>query len=488
MPINLPRMDEISINPEALIFTFAISLLSGLFFGLIPVFKYLRIRVSAALRSGGRNSSASREQHRARSLLVVVQVALALVLLISSGLMIRTFQALREVQPGFSKPQEVQTLSIFIPETQVKNPEQVTHMQEEILDRINSIAGVSSVALMESVPMSGNSSNDPIFAEDHTYAEGQLPAIRRFNFVSPGAFKTMGNSLIAGRDFTWTDVYSYQPVAVISENLARELWGNPSTALGKRIRESTKTTWRTVIGVVHDSYYDGVNVKAPTVVYWPTIMKNFEGDETNVQRGIAFVIRSSRTGSEQFLKAIRQAVWSVNASLPLANVHTLQELYDKSLARTSLALLMLAIAGGMALLLGVVGIYGVISYSVTQRTREIGIRMAIGAQQHELTKMFVRHGLILAAIGVVVGLTVAFVSSRLMSSLLFGVHAIDPLTYGLVALGLVISAVLASYIPARRVSNVDPVEALRQNISTRSSVVVAGRFWTRRAVRPRRRH
>lgn len=460
-PVTLPRMDAISVNSQALIFTLAISLVSGLLFGVIPVFKYLRIRLTPALRSGGRNSSASREQHRARSLLVVTQVALALVLLVSSGLMMRTFLALRDIQPGFSKAQEVQTLSITIPEAQVKNPEQVTHMQEEILDRIRAIAGVSSVAAIQSVPMSGNSSNDPIFAEDHTYAEGQLPAIRRFNFVSPGAFKTIGNPLIAGRDFTWTDVYSYRPVAIISENLARELWGNPPAALGKRIRETAKAPWRTVIGVVHDSYYDGVNVKAPATVYWPPIMKNFEGDEINVQRGISFVVRSNRTGSEKFLKAIRQAVWSVDASLPLADVRTLQELYDKSLARTSLALLMLAIAGAMALLLGVVGIYGVISYSVTQRTREIGIRMAVGAQQPELTKMFVQHGLVLAGVGVVLGLAVAAASARLMSALLFGVHAVDPLTYGLVALGLVMSAMLASYIPARRVSSVDPVEALR---------------------------
>jgi ABC-type antimicrobial peptide transport system permease subunit len=190
-------------------------------------------------------------------------------------------------------------------------------------------------------------------------------------------------------------------------------------------------------------------------------MKNFEGEDIRLQRGISFAVRSNRAGSQQFLNAIRQAVWSVDAAIPLADVNTLQYYYDKSLARTSLALMMLAIAGAMALLLGVVGIYAVISYSVTQRTREIGIRLAIGAQQHELTQMFVNHGLILSAIGVATGLIVAFASARLMSSLLFGVKPVDPLTYALVAIGLIACALLASYIPARRVSNIDPSESLR---------------------------
>lgn len=459
--ISLPRMDEISVNMETALFTLGIALLSGLFFGLVPVMKFAGLRVSLALRSGGRNSSQAREQHRARSLLVVMQVALALVLLICSGLMIRTFQALRMVNPGFNKPEEVQTMSFYIPEAQVKDPVQVMHMEQEIVDRMRALPGVSSVALTDSVPMSGNSSNDPVFAEDHKYSEGQLPAIRRFIKISPGLFGTLGNPLITGRDFTWTDIYEYRPVAIISENLARELWHDPRSAIGKRIRESTNATWRTVIGVVHDSYNDGVNVKAPSTAYFPPMMKDFEGDKLSLERGTSVVIRSKRAGSVEFLKALQGALWTVDASLPMADVHTLQELYDKSMARTNMALVMLATAGAMALLLGVVGIYGVISYAVTQRTREIGIRMAVGAQQQELTQMFVRHGLVLAGVGVAVGLLVAFGCCRLMLSLLYGVQPVDPATYGLVAVGLLMSAVLASYVPARRVSNVDPVEALR---------------------------
>ena len=202
----------------------------------------------------------------------------------------------------------------------------------------------------------------------------------------------MGNRLIAGRDFTWTDFMRSGPVAMVSENLARELWSNPAAAVGKRIRESLKAPWREIVGVVSDERDDGVNQNAPKIVLWPILMDNFSGDQTSVRRTLAFMIRSTRTGSRSFLDDIRRAVWSIDPNLPLAEVRTLKEIYDKSLARTSFTLVMLAIAGAMALLLGVVGIYGVISYSVSQRTREIGIRMALGARKEELTRMFVRHG------------------------------------------------------------------------------------------------
>ena len=206
---------------------------------------------------------------------------------------------------------------------------------------------------------------------------------------------------------------------------------------------------------------EGVEQKAPTTVYWPVVMKNFWGNAVYVQRDVSYAIRSSRAGTESFRKEVQQAVWSVNASLPLAEVRTLDEIYRKSMARTSFMLAMLALAGGMALLLGLVGIYGVISYAVSQRTREIGIRMALGARQQELTAMFVRHGLLLAAIGVAGGLGVALGLTRLMKSLLFEVRPVDPLTYLAVSAALFAAAALASFVPSLRASRVDPVEDLR---------------------------
>jgi predicted permease len=334
-------------------------------------------------------------------------------------------------------------------------------MDEEILRKLAAIPGVSSVGLSNSIPMDGNSSMDPVFAQDHTYAEGQLAPLRRFKFITPGFNATLGTPLVAGRDLSWTDLYQKLPVAIISENFAREYWNSPANAIGKRVRVGTTDDWREVVGVVADVHDDGVNKEASSTVYWPLIMDRFEGNPTTVRRGVAFALRSPRAGSESFLKEVREAVWSVNPNLPLAAVHTVDYFYKQSMARTSFTLIMLGVAGSMALLLGVVGIYGVIAYSVSQRRREIGIRMALGAQQQALTNMFVCHGLWLTGIGVICGLSLAIVAMRLMSSLLFKVSPVDPLTYTTVSLGLVLTAFLASYLPSRRTSAVDPVEALR---------------------------
>jgi predicted permease len=460
-PTGLPRIHEIGIDATVLLFTLGISLLASVLFGSIPIFKYAGARLSTGIREGGRALSQSREQHRARSVLVVVQVAMALVLLICSGLMIRTFHALTKVQPGFTAPAELQSFRIAIPDSEAPKEEQVVRVNEEILRKLAAIPGVSSVGLSTTIPMDGNSSMDPVFAQDHTYTEGQLAPIRRFKFITPGFIETLGTPLIAGRELTWTDLYQKLPVAIISENFAREYWNNPANAIGKRIRVGTTDDWREVIGVVADVHDDGVNKEASSSVYWPLIMDRFEGNPTTVRRGVAFAMRSPRADSESFLKEVREAVWSVNPNLPLAAVHTVDHFYKQSMARTSFTLIMLGVAGSMALLLGVVGIYGVIAYSVSQRRREIGIRMALGAQQQVLTNMFVRHGLWLTGIGVVCGLAAAIVVMRLMSSLLFKVSPVDPLTYTTVSLGLVLTAFLASYLPSRRTSAVDPVEALR---------------------------
>jgi predicted permease len=460
-PGNLPRVDNISIDAMVLVFTFAVSIVAGLLFGAIPVFKYAGPNVAGGLRGGGRTSSASRERHRARSTLVVVQVALALVLLVSSGLMIRTFQALRHVNPGFTNPQEILTLRLSIPTAQVKEPEGVVRMHQAIMDKIAAIPGVSAVGLTSLVPMTEFGWHDPIFAADKNYEQMQLPPLRAFKFISPGLLKTMGNSLVAGREFTWQDAYDKRPVAMVSENLARELWGASAAALGKRIRESNTSDWREVVGVVADERDEGVDKKAPTTAFFPMMMTKFEGDDPFTRRTMAYMIRSPRAGSTALTTEVSRAVWSINPNLPLASVRTLEEVVSKSMARTSFTLVMLAIAGAMALLLGVAGIYGVISYSVSQRTREIGIRMALGAQRQEVTGMFVRYGLGLAAIGIACGLAAAVTLTRLMGSLLFEVSPIDPLTYIAVCTSLTAAAVLASYVPALRATMVNPVTALR---------------------------
>jgi len=462
-PANLPRLGEISIDSRALGFALVLSVLSGLIFGSIPALKYAGPRISAIIRSAGRTASTSRERHRVRNLLVIAQVAMALVLLVSAGLMIRTFRALRTVDPGFTQADHLQTMRIAIPASLVAQPEQVFRIQNEIVDQVSAIPGVTSAGFASAMPMEGYGSMwDQIYAQDHTYPPGEIPPLRFYKYVSPGFFHTAGTRLVAGRELTWAEVYNRRRVAMLSESLARELWGSASAAVGKHIREFSPGPWWDVVGVVQDVAENGVDAKAPEIVYWPPLMENMFGPgPLDVRRAVTFVIRSPRAGTEAFLNQVRQAVWSANASLPVATVRTMQEVYDQSLARTSFTLVMLAIAGAMALLLGIIGIYGVISYAVSQRRREIGIRLALGAPLGNLQRMFVRHALVLTGVGVAVGFGAALSLTRLMTSLLFGINSVDPLTYAAVPFVLIAAAVLASYLPARRAAAVDPVETLR---------------------------
>jgi predicted permease len=459
-PANLPRLGEISLDGRSLGFTLALSVLSGLLFGSIPVLRYAGRRMPTAFRGAGRTASVSRERQRSRDLLVVAQVAMAMVLLVSAMLMIRTFQALRTVDPGFAHAEHLQTMRISIPTSLIADPELVTRTQNNIVDKLAAIPGVTSVGFADSMPMEGILANwNGVEIEGKKL--GEDTPMRLFKYVAPEFFHTLGTRMVAGRELTWTDIHGRRPVVIISESLAREWWGSPAAALGKRLREFSPP-WFEVVGVVEDVHVNGVQEKAPGIVYWPSMAQGILGPNTfDAVRGAAFAVRSDRAGTEAFVNEIQQAVWSVNASLPVAAVRTMQEIYSQSLARTSFTLIMLGIAGTMAFILGIIGIYGVISYAVSQRTREIGIRLALGEQQARLRWMFVRSGLVLTGIGVAVGVVAATGLMGLLKSLLFGVSPLDPFTYVSVPVVLAVSAMLASYLPARRAAAVDPVEALR---------------------------
>jgi predicted permease len=388
---------------------------------------------------------------------------MSLVLLVSAGLMIRTFEALRTVDAGFTDARHLQVMRISIPGLLIPEAERVTRTQNEILDKLAAIPGVKSAGFGSEMPMEGFDSDwDTIFVEGKTYPKGEIPPLHFYKHVSPGFFGSAGTRIIAGRDLRWEEVYGLRPVVMVSENFAREAWGTPANAIGKRLREDTGLPWCEVIGVIQDVREKSVQEKAPEIVYWPPMVENLFGPgPAQPIREITFVMRSDRASTQSFLNEVRQAVWSVNSNLPVAAVRTMEDVYAKSVARTSFTLVMLAIAGAMALALGIIGIYGVISYTVSQRKREIGIRLALGAQSADVVGMVLRQGAKLAVVGVCIGVAAALASARLMTSLLFGVTAHDPLTFAAVAALLICVALLACYIPARRAMKVDPVVALR---------------------------
>jgi predicted permease len=450
-PAPLPRMTLIGVDASSVLFTVLVSVVAGLAFGAIPVLKHGRVRLAEALRAGGRLASASRDRNVTRNALTVAQVALALVLLIGAGLMIRSSQSLRRVQPGFTDPATLQTLRIAIPGNVAKDNDTLVAMQQEIVRRLSALPGAAGVSLTNGLPMTGFDSQDPIFARDHVYEANQIPPLRRFVVVGPGAFKVLGTRVVAGREYDWTDIVQKREVVVISENFAREYWGSAAAAIGKQIRENPNDKWGDVIGVVADIRHDGADQPAPSTVYWPQ----------QSQRSMSFMIRGPRAGTESYANEIRQVVAAVSRSLPITQMQTMAEIHGRSMARTAFTLTLLAISGGMALLLAAVGIYAVISYTVAQRTREIGIRLALGARQDRVKLMIVRHGLLWGAVGAGVGMIAAASLSPLMSALLFEVRPIDPLTYAIVAGGLLAAAALASYVPARRVARINPIESLR---------------------------
>ncbi len=461
-PSALPRVEDIALDPIVLAFAAVMSLAAGLLFGLLPSARLATPR-PGNLNDGGRGSSDGRSRQRMRSALVVAEIALALVLLIASGLMVRTFSALRHADPGFRDGGELLTMDVSLPRASAPTPEGILRRHEEIIERLKQVPGVRSVGLTSSVTMDGQGMSNPLIVEGFPVLEGQAVQSRRMKWISPGYFETMETRVVAGRAFTWPEVYAFAPVVVLNERLARAYWKTPAEAVGKRVRESAISPWREVVGVVADERQDGVSQDAPPIMYWPCMVKTFFGGQPFAQRSLTYIVRSPRTGDPGFLDEVRRAVRSVDSGLPLARVRTVEQIAATSMAQTSFAMVMLAIAAAVSLLLGVVGVYGVVSYVAAQRTREIGIRMALGAAPGDVAALCARHGLLLAAAGLLLGVGGAAGLSNVLSTMLFGVKATDPITYagGAVLLGAVTTA--ASYLPSRRAAKMPPVAALQSD-------------------------
>jgi len=445
-PADLPRVGEISIDSPSILFALACSLLSGIFFGSVAVLK-------SGFKSGLRNArgaSLTAEHLRAQNALVVAQVALALVLLTGAGLLVRSFMALSAVKPGFTRPEQIQTIRLFIPEALIRDPERVVRMQADILSSLTTIPGVMAAGFATALPFELEYHNgNPVSAEGKT-PEGRIPPNRTIKSISPGLFAALGTPLIAGRDFTWDDLLSRRSVAIVSDNMARENWDEPRNALGKRIRIGTSGPWSVIVGVVGNVHDDGVDQPPPAIVYFP-----------GSRRGVTFAVRSRRAGTEGLLKEVAAKIHAVNPDLPLAQARTLSDLYRLAMARRSFVLVLLGIAAFMAVTLAIIGVYGVLAYAVARRRKEISIRVAVGAEPGTVKALFLRQGLILAGVGGAIGFVSARALSHWMASLLFGVTPHDPIIYGISGIMILAAALAASYVPARRAASLNPIEALR---------------------------
>lgn len=457
-PPNLPRAEDISVGLPVLAFAAIAALGSSLAFGCVPVVKHA-FGVDALLRMGPRGAGLSRQRSRTRNVLIVGQVALALMLLIGAGLMIRTFQALTAVDPGFSDPESVEVVRIFIPYGAIQDQERYSRVYREALDRVAALPGVTEAGFGFGVPLDRRGSYLPrtIYVEGQLEDASEQPPTRRLTAVSPGHLEALGTRLVAGSGLTWADVEQSRQVVLISENMARELWGEPQAAIGKRIRwqqdRGGTGPWQQIVGVTQN-VYEELYESPPSTVYMPLTTAGSD------LRSVTYAIRSERAGTAGFLSEVRQAIWASHPDIVI-DARSMRDIYSDALSRTSFILVLLTVAAGMALLLSVVGVYGVISYVVSQRSRELGIRLALGARRPAVTRMFVTGGLAVAAIGIAVGLVAAMAFGRWMSSFLFYVRPLDPVTY-LIVIGVVLAAAsVAAYLPARRAANVDPADTLR---------------------------
>jgi putative ABC transport system permease protein len=454
-PENLPRLSDVGIDFRVLIFTIGVSFLTGIIFGLMPALNASRTNVSEALREGGRSSTVGVARHRLLNTLVVSELALALVLLIGSGLLVKGFMKLRSIDPGF-KPENILTMRVELPEARYTEIPKQTQFRTRVLEALKSLPGVQAGMISE-VPMSGE------YLYHNTIIEGQPP-------VSPGEepeifsrtvsgdyFQLMGIPLLKGRLFDQQDREGMPLVTIVNERFVREYFPNEDP-IGKRIRWARMDKdlkWFTIVGVVGDVRHFGLDQPEQPALYTP-----YEQLLQPWKRWMSIVVRGN-ADSATLTGIVKGQIWSVDKQIPATRVQTMTEMIGASFDRQRFNMQLLTIFAVMALLLAAVGIYGVISYSVTQRTHEIGIRMALGAQQGDVMKMILKQGMLMALIGISIGIAGALALTQLMSSLLFGVSATDPLTFTAISVLLASVTLIASYIPARRAMKVDPMVALR---------------------------
>lgn len=452
----LPHIARVVVDLDVVLFAFGIAAVAAAVIAVPPMVRFAASKHADALHLGAGAVAGGRPTDWTRHALVVAQVALAVVLLVGSGLMVRTFVALSSVDPGFRDPDAVLTFQLTIPDPDESlTAMEIVQIQRAIAERLAAVPGVQSAAFAafnDALPLDGDNRGGRISVEDGLRGDGERNV--EIQFVSPGFFETLATPLVAGRGLDWSDVDASRRVVLVSESFARAEWGEVDAAIGRRVH--VDGAWE-VIGVLQDVHHDGLARAAPDSVVFPLIV-------TEGPPGIAtatFVVRSARVGAPYFLDELRAAVRTVSSGLALAEPRTLGDLYRRSMARTSMALTLLVAAAAMAMLLGLIGIYGVMSYSVALRRREIAVRLALGGSPSRIRRALVGRALALTGIGVVSGSAVAAALSRAAESQLFGVSSLDPATYAAVAAALLIAAGTAAYVPARQASSMRPVEVLK---------------------------
>ena len=451
-PENLPLLETIRVDGRVLLFTLGVSVLTGVVFGLAPVWQAARVNVNDALKEGGRGSAGA-ARHRLRSALVVGEIALALLLLVSAGLLIKSFWQLRNVKPGFN-PDNLLTMRIELPEARYREIPAQTQYRRAMLDEVNSLPGAQA-ALISELPMTGDLLTHDFAVEGQQLSPGEEPDVQTLS-VEGDYFRIMQIPLMAGRDFTPQDNENAPLVGIANQSLAHRFFKDQSP-IGKRVRwaRDEQINWITIIGVAGDIKHFGLDQPEEPALYTP-----YPQSGRAWKRWMNLAIRSQGAAAA-ITQEVKSRVWKVDAQIPLTKTRTMAEVMSASVEARRFNMLLLGIFAAVAMLLAAVGIYGVMAYAVTQRTHEIGVRIALGAKPRDVIGMVVRRGMRLTLIGAAAGLALSFALTRLMSTLLFGVGATDPLTFALVSLLLAGVAMLACYIPARRAAKVDPMIALR---------------------------
>jgi predicted permease len=453
-PTNIPRLREVTLDLPVFAFAFGISIFTGILFGLAPAIGATRENLVDSLKEAGQRSGGSPTSPGLRNMLLVSQVALALVLVISAGLLTRTFFLMLGADGGFNA-EKVLTFQLPLPALQYADQNQIVTLYRGALERLRSIPGVQSAGIGETVPMAGEGESTVIRMPDHPAASQKETPFANYTIISPGYFSSVGTPLLRGRDFLETDTAESMPVAIVNAAMEKKYWPGQG-AIGKQVGPgSTRFPLLTIVGVVPDVKHISIREEATPEMYvlytqkpWPSML--------NMR-----VALRTKGDPASMTESVRQAIHSLDPNLPLAKVATLTTLVDDSVSQPRFSMFLLGSFGVLAVLLASIGMYGVISYSVMQRTQEIGIRMALGAERRNVFGMVLGQGARLAGLGIVIGLAAALGVTRTMASFLYGVQPTDPLTFAAVSLLLVGIALLACYLPARRATRVDPMVALR---------------------------